>query len=88
MHTGVIGVPTKTASGELPRAYIVVKQGQRLAETDVKTYIAERLASYKKLEGGVVFVDALPKNASGKKLKRILREQAAQELGLDAKSKL
>lgn len=85
---GVIGVPSQKGSGELPRAYIVAKQGQDLTEADVKTYIAERLASYKRLEGGVVFTDALPKNASGKKLKRIMREQAAKELGLDAKSKL
>jgi 4-coumarate--CoA ligase len=40
----------------------------------------ERLASYKMLEGGMVFTDAIPKNPSGKILKRILREQAAKEM--------
>lgn len=41
----------------------------------------ERLASYKQLAGGVVFVDVIPKNASGKILKRILRERAQKEMG-------
>ena len=33
------------------------------------------------LIGGVVFVDAIPKTPSGKILKRVLREQAAKEMG-------
>lgn len=67
---------------------MVAKKGSNLTEAEVKAYVAERLASYKKIEGGVVFMDAIPKNASGKILKRMLREQAAKELGLDAKAKL
>lgn len=85
--SGVIGIPVKTGSGELPRAYVVAKQGSDLTEEEVKAYVAERLASYKRIEGGVVFVDAIPKNASGKILKRSLREQAAEELGFDGKGK-
>jgi len=46
----------------------------------VNEYMRERLASYKQLEGGVVFVEAIPKNASGKILKRMLREQAKKEM--------
>ena len=40
----------------------------------------ERLAKYKRLEGGVKSIDSIPKNASGKILKNALREQAAREL--------
>jgi acyl-coenzyme A synthetase/AMP-(fatty) acid ligase len=40
----------------------------------------EKLTSYKRLEGGIVFVDTIPKNASGKILKRILRDQAKEEM--------
>lgn len=40
---------------------------------------AGRVASYKQLEGGVKFVDELPKTASGKILRRLLRDQARQE---------
>ena len=41
----------------------------------------ERLASYKQLTGGILFVDAIPKSPNGKILKRILREQAKKEMG-------
>lgn len=50
-----------------------------LDEEKVKAYCAERLARYKELTGGVRFVEAIPKNASGKILKRVLREQAQKE---------
>jgi len=40
----------------------------------------ERLASYKQLTGGIVFVDQIPKTPSGKILKRVLREQAKSEM--------
>jgi 4-coumarate--CoA ligase len=37
------------------------------------------LASYKKLTGGVVFLDEIPKSPSGKILKRVLRDSAEAE---------
>lgn len=60
-----------------PRAYIVKKRrsfsrnGQHL-EKDLQDYVASRLMSYKRLTGGVVFVDAIPRNATGKILRRLL----------------
>ena len=76
----VIGVMEGEA-GELPRAYVVVKDGARLTEKDVKDWVGERLARYKQLEAGVKFVEAIPKTMSGKILKRILREEAKREMG-------
>jgi acyl-coenzyme A synthetase/AMP-(fatty) acid ligase len=67
----------------LPRAYVVRKPGeagQGLDEEEVKGYLAGRLAKYKALTGGVRFVQAIPKNASGKILKRVLREEAEREI--------
>ncbi|KAF4627367.1 hypothetical protein G7Y89_g10788 [Cudoniella acicularis] len=67
---------------EHPRAYVVRRpgeEGQKLDETAVKKHCGERLAKYKELTGGVRFVDTIPKNASGKILKRILREQVKAE---------
>jgi 4-coumarate--CoA ligase len=64
---------------ELPRAYIVVKPGSRTSEAVVQAYMKERLAGYKQLVGGVKFVDAIPKNASGKILKKDLKEMARLE---------
>jgi acyl-coenzyme A synthetase/AMP-(fatty) acid ligase len=68
---------------ELPRGYVVRREGEegkKLTEGEVKKWCASRLAKYKELTGGVVFVDSIPKNASGK---RILREQAKKEMDGD-----
>lgn len=81
MDAAVIGVQRSKEESELPRAYVVKRAGSKLTEQDVFKYSAERLARYKNLEGGVVFVDAIPKNASGKFLKRELREWAKREMG-------
>ncbi|KAF3046660.1 hypothetical protein E8E12_011467 [Didymella heteroderae] len=65
---------------ELPRAYIVLKQGSQLAERDLQAYMREKLAGYKQLVGGVRFVESIPKNASGKILKKDLKEIAKKEM--------
>jgi acyl-CoA synthetase (AMP-forming)/AMP-acid ligase II len=78
VDAGVIGVPDD-ASGELPRAYVVLRQESSLTADKIKTYVAEKLAKYKALNGGVVIVDAIPKLPSGKILKRVLREWAKEE---------
>jgi len=82
----VIQVPDED-SGELPRAYIVLNekppQGEKdtdnVTEEDIQNWVKERVAPYKRLEGGVVFTDVIPKSASGKILRRILRDQVAAE---------
>lgn len=85
----VIGVPSQTVSGseadagsEFPRAY-VVRRTEELSAEAVKTYMAERLARYKRLDGGVVFVEVVPRNPSGKILKKVLRDRSLQELRQD-----
>ncbi|KAH7416961.1 4-coumarate-CoA ligase-like protein [Cadophora sp. MPI-SDFR-AT-0126] len=83
IDAAVIGIKHPTeADVELPRAYVVRRDsadGKALGEADVKKHCGERLARYKELTGGVKFVDAIPKNASGKILKRVLREMAKEE---------
>jgi 4-coumarate--CoA ligase len=74
---GLKGPPNSDA--ELPRAYIVRRQGTSITEAEVKALIGERLAKYKQLTGGVKFLDEIPKSASGKILKRVLREEAEEE---------
>ena len=83
----VIGVYLNE-DAELPRAYVVRRPGSdpaKLTEEIIKDFAGEKLAKYKRLEGGVRFVDAIPKNASGKILKRILREEAKKEVKLSPK---
>nr|POF05925.1 acyl-coa ligase azaf [Quercus suber] len=84
IDAAVIGVTDPTQEGsELPRAYLVrgPKSGSRPSQDDVHAFMRERLASYKMLTGGIVFVEEIPKNASGKILKRILRDRAKKEMG-------
>ncbi|KAE9993045.1 hypothetical protein EG327_006827 [Venturia inaequalis] len=77
----VVGVQNSHGDSEVPRAYVVRRPGSSLTEEDVRKYSSEKLAKYKSLDGGVRFVDAIPKNASGKILKNLLREQAKKEMG-------
>jgi len=53
-------------------AVVVAKPGHALTPDDVMQHCAEKLAAFK-VPKGVVFVDSLPKNPSGKLLKRELR---------------
>ncbi|MBE3041802.1 AMP-binding protein, partial [Candidatus Bathyarchaeota archaeon] len=56
----VVGV---TVDGmEIPRAYVVLKEGAKADAGDIAGWLAERVARYKRLAGGVVFTDVIPKN--------------------------
>ena len=59
--------------GEVGRAYLVARPGCELDADAVLAFCRERLANYK-VPRQVVFLDSLPRNASGKTLKRLLRE--------------
>mmetsp|Transcript_14709 Transcript_14709/g.18638 ORF Transcript_14709/g.18638 Transcript_14709/m.18638 type:complete len:124 (+) Transcript_14709:1469-1840(+) len=70
-------------SGELPRAYVSVRKdelSQKLTEDEVKEWVKEKVAPHKRLAGGVEFIDQIPKSASGKILRRILREKYKEEV--------
>jgi 4-coumarate--CoA ligase len=56
----VIGVPMK--GDERPRAYVVLKEGRTATPVEIKMWMDTRVARHKRLEGGVVFVDSVPKN--------------------------
>jgi acyl-CoA synthetase (AMP-forming)/AMP-acid ligase II len=73
----VIGV--QADGNEVPKAFVVAMPGAELTEADVIEYVAERVAPYKKVRQ-VEFIDAVPKAASGKILRRELRaREAARE---------
>lgn len=69
---GVIGKPDDLA-GELPLAF-VVKDSESLTEAEVEKFVANKTSYAKRLHGGVKFIREIPKNPSGKILRRELRE--------------
>ena len=73
-ESAVIGVPD-TRLGEVGRAFVVLRPGHALAEPEVLGHCREWLANYK-VPRSVEFRAGLPRNASGKTLKQVLREQA------------
>ncbi|ERT03076.1 uncharacterized protein SPSK_08924 [Sporothrix schenckii 1099-18] len=77
VDTAVIGVAVY--GEERPRAYIVRAAGSKATGEDIAKWMAARVAPFKRLTGGVVFVDEIPKNPSGKILRKILRDQASKE---------
>ncbi|CAG5124191.1 unnamed protein product [Candidula unifasciata] len=70
----VIGVPDERA-GELPRAFVVKKLGVKVTEKDIVDFMKDKMAPSKRLHGGVQFIDEIPRNASGKILRRSIKEQ-------------
>ncbi|EGO23638.1 hypothetical protein SERLADRAFT_416040 [Serpula lacrymans var. lacrymans S7.9] len=84
--TCVVSVP-HDYSGEVPLAYVVLHaDAAKRAEADpaeanrikasIAKHVADNKVAYKRLEGGVEFTDIIPKNPSGKMLRRVLRDRA------------
>jgi fatty-acyl-CoA synthase len=71
----VVGVEDKDF-GQRLKAFVVTSGGAELSEDDVKTYVKDHLARYK-VPRDVEFLDELPRNATGKVLKRELQEKDA-----------
>jgi acyl-CoA synthetase (AMP-forming)/AMP-acid ligase II len=60
--------------GQRLRAFVVTAEGKDVSEEDLKGYVKKNLARYK-VPREIVFVDELPRNATGKVLKRELAER-------------
>ena len=60
-------------SGEIPKAFVVTTPGSDVSAEDVMSFVAERVATFKHVRE-VEFIDAVPKNPSGKILRRNLVE--------------
>jgi acyl-CoA synthetase (AMP-forming)/AMP-acid ligase II len=76
-EVAALGVEDKDF-GQRLRAFVVLEQGKQVSEDDLKGYVKENLARYK-VPREFVFMDELPRNATGKVLKRELAEMDPEE---------
>ncbi|MDP6513056.1 MAG: AMP-binding protein [SAR202 cluster bacterium] len=65
-------------SGEIPKAFVVRAADSEVSDDDVMAFVAGKVATFKHIRE-VEFIDAVPKNASGKILRRVLIEQERGE---------
>ncbi|KZO92575.1 phenylacetyl-CoA ligase [Calocera viscosa TUFC12733] len=83
---GVVRIPDES-KGEVPIAFVVLNEPVALRAAsatqeaddirqELRKWVSEHKVRYKHLDGGVVFVERIPKNPSGKILRRLLRELA------------
>ena len=87
----VVGVYSEDQATEVPRAYIVPApgvEGGRKTEENIVEWLRAKVANHKRLRGGVRFVDEIPKSASGKILRRVLKIRAQEEAEKGLKAKL
>ena len=70
LEAAAVGVPDEQF-GQRLSVFVVRRAGAELTEEDVKDYVRDNLARYK-VPREVVFIDELPRNPTGKVLKREL----------------
>ena len=78
----VIGIYKEDLASEVPMAYVVTKSGvERSPKTaeQISQWLCTKVAHHKHLRGGIRFVDEIPKSASGKILRRVLKVKAAED---------
>ena len=79
-EAAVIGVPDERW-GEVGRAYVIPAAGHSITADEVIAHCAARLAKFK-VPGTAVVTDTIPRTASGKVQKHLLKARALEELGL------
>ncbi|KAL7286409.1 hypothetical protein TKK_0019359 [Trichogramma kaykai] len=71
-EAGVVGIPDDR-SGEVPMAFVVLKEKGATKTEEIQDFVKGKVSEFKELRGGVRFVDSLPKNPSGKILRKKLK---------------
>jgi long-chain acyl-CoA synthetase len=69
----IVGIPDDL-KGEVPKAFIELKEGETTTEEEIRAYCKTRMAPYK-VPAAVDFLDEIPRSASGKALRRLLRDK-------------
>ncbi|GAA99305.1 uncharacterized protein L969DRAFT_385984 [Mixia osmundae IAM 14324] len=82
---GVVGVYSEGRASEFPRAYIVPSDPTAAAKNEaaykkaIQDHVTSRVPKHFRLGGGIIFIEEIPKSASGKILRRVLRERVKKE---------
>lgn len=84
LEAAVVGEPSEL-HGEIPVAYVALKEGELLSAADIRTYCRNNLGRHE-VPRKVELCAALPKNAAGKILKRELRKSGELERGVDSRT--
>jgi acyl-coenzyme A synthetase/AMP-(fatty) acid ligase len=72
-------------AGEVPKAYVVkshnvgLEESERAIRREIQRHVEKEKSRHKWLKGGVEFIDVIPKSASGKILRRFLRDKDREE---------
>jgi len=69
----IVGIPDDL-KGEAPKAFIQLKEGERATEAEIREYCKTQMAPYK-VPVAVEFIEEVPRSASGKALRRMLRDK-------------
>ncbi|MBV8557406.1 MAG: AMP-binding protein [Planctomycetaceae bacterium] len=83
-EVAVVGLPD-TKYGEVASAWLVLRAGERLTESELRDYCRDRIAHFK-VPKYIHFVDHLPKTVTGKIRKHVLRERGIADHGLEGPS--
>lgn len=80
----VIGVPSER-EGEVPKAFVVkapgsIEESDAILRRDIMKYVEKHKTDYKRLRGGVEFIDVVPKSPSGKILRRLMRDKEREKM--------
>ncbi len=73
----VVSHPDEEA-GEIPKAFVVLHKGASATATDLMRFVEGKVAGYKRIRA-VEFIDEIPKNPSGKILRRVLKQRGRPE---------
>ena len=63
-------------SGEVPKAFVVARDGSAPAAEEIMSFVAGKVATYKQIKD-LEFIDQIPKSPTGKILRRVLRDREA-----------
>lgn len=65
-------------TGEAPRGFVIKRPDSKITEEDIQKFMSKKVADYKQLGGGVQFLESIPKNATGKIMRREIKLKYCQ----------